>query len=95
LNFSFEDGLDDYFDWIREREDEARLRRHRYYENMSDVFIWHMPQFDLSESEIDDMMGKAKKRKAMILDLRGNEGGDENTLNRHAVSSGMEKVSLA
>jgi len=82
LNFSFEDGLDDYFNYLREREDEARLRRHRYYENMSDVFIWQMPQFDLNDSEVDEMMGKARKRKAMILDLRGNGGGYIDTLKR-------------
>ena len=42
--------------------------------------IWKMPQFDLDERGVDDMMGKAKKRKALILDLRGNPGGAETTL---------------
>jgi carboxyl-terminal processing protease len=39
-----------------------------------------MPQFDLEAREVDDIMGKANKRKALILDLRGNPGGAEDTL---------------
>jgi carboxyl-terminal processing protease len=74
--------LDDIFDQIREAETEAFLHRHRFYEDVGDVFIWNMPQFDLSEREVDDIMGKAAKRKALILDLRGNGGGAEITLQR-------------
>jgi carboxyl-terminal processing protease len=70
----------DIWDLIRESENEDRLRRHRYYEMGDDALIWKMPQFDLDERGVDDMMGKAKKRKALVLDLRGNPGGAENTL---------------
>jgi C-terminal processing protease CtpA/Prc len=65
---------------IREGENEDRLRRHRYYELGDELMIWKMPQFDLDASGVGDMMGKAKKRKALILDLRGNPGGAEETL---------------
>lgn len=41
-----------------------------------------MPAFDLEESKVDDIVGRAKKRKALILDLRGNGGGYEITLRR-------------
>jgi C-terminal processing protease CtpA/Prc len=70
----------DIWDLIRESENEDRLRRHRYYEMGDDALIWKMPQFDLDERGVDDLMGKAKKRKALILDLRGNPGGAEETL---------------
>ena len=73
-------GDNDFWDLIRESENEDRLRRHRYYEIGDDALIWKMPQFDLDERGVDDMMGKAKKRKALILDLRGNPGGAETTL---------------
>lgn len=62
---------------IQEQRD-ARLLRHRYVE-MDDVFIWKMPQFDLTKAEVDDVVGKFRKRKALILDLRGNSGGYEET----------------
>jgi len=70
----------DIWDLIRESENEDRLRRHRYFEMGDEALIWKMPQFDLDEREIDDLMGKAKKRKGLVLDLRGNPGGAEETL---------------
>lgn len=73
-------GANDIWDLIREGENEDRIRRHRYYELGSDAMIWKMPQFDLDARQVDDLMGKAKKRKALILDLRGNPGGAEDTL---------------
>lgn len=73
-------GASDIWDLIREGENEDRLRRHRYYEIGDDLLIWKMPQFDMDAQGVNDMMGKAKKRKALILDLRGNPGGAEETL---------------
>jgi len=72
----------DIFELIRQEESEAYLSRHRYYEDMGGVFIWKMPQFDLSDGQVDDMMNKVAKHKALILDLRGNGGGYESTLQR-------------
>lgn len=72
----------DIFDLIRQQENQERLDRHRYYELGDELLIWKMPAFDLDEPKVDDMVGKAKKRKAMILDLRGNGGGYETTLLR-------------
>jgi C-terminal processing protease CtpA/Prc len=72
----------DLLDLIREGESEDRLLRQRYYEVGDDLLIWKMPMFNLSEFGVDEMMDKAKKRKALILDLRGNPGGYEETLKR-------------
>ncbi|MBD0371900.1 MAG: hypothetical protein ICV60_13755 [Pyrinomonadaceae bacterium] len=72
----------DYFDLIREAENEARVNAHRYYEMGDEVFLWKMPQFDMPKTQVDDMMDKVKKRKALILDLRGNGGGSEETMLR-------------
>ncbi len=70
----------DRMDLIREDENLARLYRHRYYEIGDEVMIWKMPQFDLDESEVNQLMDKARKRKALVLDLRGNGGGRISTL---------------
>lgn len=70
----------DRMDLIREDENLARLYRHRYYEMGDDVIIWKMPQFDLEETQVKEMIDKVRKRKALILDLRGNSGGSEKVL---------------
>ena len=72
----------DYWQLVREEENEGRLFAHRYYEDLSDVMIWKMPHFDLDDEGVDKMMDKARKRSALILDLRGNPGGSVNTLKR-------------
>ena len=68
-------------DLVREAENEAQLNRHRYLE-IGDTFIWKMPGFDLDKLQVDDMMSRIKKSKALILDLRGNGGGYEETMLR-------------
>jgi len=82
LNLTGSGAGTDIFDLIRQQENQERLDRHRYYELGGELLIWKMPAFDLDEVKVDDMVGKAKKRKAMILDLRGNGGGYETTMLR-------------
>ena len=72
----------DIWEMIREVEAEDRLRRHRYTEVGDELFIWKMPQFDLRDEGVDEMMSKVRKRKSLILDLRGNPGGAIDTLRR-------------
>ena len=72
----------DLFDLIRQAENEDRLHQHRYYEMGEELMIWQMPEFDLTDAKVDDLFSKAKKRKTLILDLRGNGGGLETTLLR-------------
>jgi C-terminal processing protease CtpA/Prc len=76
------DGGNDIWNLIRESESEGRLRRHRTVELDDNVLIWKMPEFDLTEDKVDEMIDKARKRKALILDLRGNPGGLVLTLKR-------------
>lgn len=76
--------LTDYNDFMRlilEEEKDSRIRRHRYIE-MGDALIWKMPAFDLPAEKIDEMGDTIRKHQALILDLRGNGGGAEETLLR-------------
>lgn len=82
LDFNFEGGATDILNYIRDREDENRLHRHRYIDSLPEAFIWKMPQFDMTNDDVDRMFGKMKDNQALILDLRGNGGGAETTLQR-------------
>jgi C-terminal processing protease CtpA/Prc len=75
-------GSSDYWKLIREAQAENRLNRHRFYSVGTDLMVWKMPQFDLSDEQVDDLMGKARKHKALVLDLRGNPGGYVTSLER-------------
>ena len=58
-----------------EAENQAHLNRDRFYES-DDVIVWKMPGFDIyDERELDNIMDRVKKHRALILDLRGNGGG--------------------
>jgi C-terminal processing protease CtpA/Prc len=61
---------------------EGDLYHDRFYESGNDLLVWKMPTFEISKSRVDDIMGKAKKFKSLILDLRGNGGGHGETLAR-------------
>ena len=60
------------------------LMRHRFQEVGDELLIWKMPQFDMSEKELEGIMGRVKKYKALVLDMRGNSGGYVDTM-RHMV----------
>ncbi|HEY0320870.1 MAG TPA: S41 family peptidase [Pyrinomonadaceae bacterium] len=63
-------------DYFRELDNEARLDRHRFSEFGDELIVWKMPGFNLyDEKDVDEIMSKVKKHKALILDLRGNGGG--------------------
>lgn len=72
-------GINAFF---RELENDPLEDRDRYYENIDGVFLWKMRGFYMAESQVDDMMGKVKRSKALVLDLRDNGGGAETTLLR-------------
>ena len=72
----------DIFSLIREDENAAHFNRQRYAEMGDELFIWKMPHFELEDAEVDSMMGKVRKHKSLILDLRGNGGGYVDTLQR-------------
>lgn len=74
--------MNDWFDLEREYQNDLRLSSHRYFEVGDELLVWKMPAFDLPEEKVDDIMVKARKKRALILDLRGNGGGQEDTLLR-------------
>ena len=74
------DATFDIFQLIREGEDEEHRMRARSVEFGDDLMILKFPEFFLDESQVDSIIGKAKKHKALIIDLRQNPGGSVDTL---------------
>jgi C-terminal processing protease CtpA/Prc len=77
--------LTDYNEYMKLVVDEqraARYFRHQFYELKNEALIWKMPAFDLEPEKVDGMMNKLRDKKSLILDLRGNPGGFEVTLQR-------------
>jgi carboxyl-terminal processing protease len=75
--------LTNYTEYMKlrlEEDNESRLNPHRFLEMNDDLIIWKMPRFDLPKEKVNDMMDKVRNHKALILDLRGNGGGAEETL---------------
>lgn len=66
--------------YLIELQSREHLTRHRFVELGNDLLIWKMPQFDLSDKELEGVMGRVKKHNALILDLRGNAGGYIDTM---------------
>jgi len=61
-------------------EEERRLARVRYKELGPDLMIMKVPEFSQTDLEVEGMLDKARKHKALIIDLRGDPGGSEETL---------------
>jgi carboxyl-terminal processing protease len=81
MDISGGSGDRDIWQLIRDEQRTDELLRQRYIES-GNVMIWKMPEFFMSDGEVDHMFGIAKKHKALILDLRGNPGGLVVTLER-------------
>jgi carboxyl-terminal processing protease len=68
------------WDVIRDLEDQEHLARARLRTVGDDVSVLKFPQFLFEEGEVESMINKARKRPALIVDLRGNPGGAVETL---------------
>jgi peptidase S41-like protein len=68
---------------VRESQNDESKRKssHRLHE-LNDLVMWKMPAFNLTVDEVDGLMDKARSHKKLIIDLRGNGGGNEETLLR-------------
>jgi carboxyl-terminal processing protease len=73
----------EYFTNIWRYNSEMRLEDDRFYE-LGDLLVWRMPGFDISPERVDRSMTRVRKFKTLVLDLRGNGGGYNVTLEHFA-----------
>jgi C-terminal processing protease CtpA/Prc len=83
-------GGSDIWDMIREAETDEHLTRARYMEYGNQLMVLKVPEFSFSAAEADTMIGKARKHTNLIIDLRGNPGGDVEAL-KYLVGGIFEK----
>ena len=70
----------DIWDLVRQDETEDHLLRARYEEYGHQLIALKVPEFLFSQSEVQNMVHKARKFPNLIVDLRGNPGGSVDTL---------------
>jgi carboxyl-terminal processing protease len=68
-------NYNEWMDMVRKAEREEQVGRDRFKAYGEELLIWKMHEFDLTDTQVDDAMGKVHKYKTLILDLRGNGGG--------------------
>jgi carboxyl-terminal processing protease len=81
---------EDIWNLVLQGERAGHLLRARSVEIGNQLMVLKIPEFDFSAAEIDNMIGKAKKYPALIVDLRGNPGGSVDTL-KYLVSGVFDK----
>ncbi len=70
--------------FVRYLREEWDLYHDRFYESGNDLLVWQMPSFGMSEAHVDAIMGRAKKFKTLVVDMRSNGGGYQDALLRLA-----------
>ncbi len=80
IDLTLANGASGIFDIIRENQAFEHLERVRYAEYGDALLIVRLPEFNLTPTEVSELLAKARKHNALILDLRGNPGGAIETL---------------
>jgi carboxyl-terminal processing protease len=73
----------DFNEAVREGAKTANSGKH-YFKDFGHTFVWKMPDFVYLPSEVDGLIGRARGKQTLILDVRGNPGGYVVTLEKLA-----------
>jgi C-terminal processing protease CtpA/Prc len=94
LDLSGDRGDSDRWELIRENENLDHYVRQRGVE-FEGAMIWKMPEFDMTDDQVDRMFATVRKYPALILDLRDNHGGLVATLERMVANVFDRDVKIA
>jgi len=70
----------DLYERMRQKDNWEQLRHPRFIEKGDDLLIVKLGVFFLTPSEVDSMIARMRKHNGVLLDLRANHGGAEDTL---------------
>jgi C-terminal processing protease CtpA/Prc len=79
-DFTGTGGGTDMWETIRRSENYQHSQEWRWVETEDDVMALKIPSFFASDSQIDNVLGRMRKHKSLIIDLRGDPGGAEDVL---------------
>jgi carboxyl-terminal processing protease len=74
----------DFWKVVREEQNGERENRQRLVTFGDTLVIWKMPEFFMTDDEVDRLIKDVRKYQTLVLDLRGNPGGLIKTLERVA-----------
>ncbi|MGH9678937.1 MAG: S41 family peptidase, partial [Candidatus Acidiferrales bacterium] len=72
----------DVMAWARAHQGEDQPDRSRYHEVNKQVLFWKLPDFLMDPHDVAKMAGKAHSYETVVLDLRGNPGGNSESLDK-------------
>jgi carboxyl-terminal processing protease len=67
---------------VRDMDDAYHLRDAQFFSRGDDLLVVKLPSLALSAYEVDSVLGKMRKHKGVVIDLRDNPGGFMDTLDR-------------
>jgi C-terminal processing protease CtpA/Prc len=73
-------GETDFWNMVRDEENEEHHMRERSAEMGDELMVSKLPEFSFDLGEVNSLIDKARKHKALIVDLRDNPGGAVDTL---------------
>lgn len=82
-------GDGDIWQLMRDEENSEHMARQRTAEFSDKLMVWKMPEFELTDEEVDRILKQARKYSYLAIDLRGNPGGLIKTL-QYIVSGVMD-----
>jgi carboxyl-terminal processing protease len=80
IDLTSDGGDANYWNLVLQEQNEWDLTKARFNMVGTDVGVLKLPSFMCSRSDIDRMLSKARKARALVIDLRGNPGGSTDTL---------------
>jgi hypothetical protein len=65
----------DFWKLVRDEENGERENRQRLVDFGTQLIVWKMPEFFMTDDEVDHLIKDARKYQTLVMDLRGNRGG--------------------
>lgn len=82
IDLTGSDGGADFWELYRRWEDDVVRSRDEFVTVGDSTLVWRMPTFVVDNDAIDNGIGRARRHRNMVLDLRGNGGGYTRALSR-------------